>query len=248
VSAYAALSLAVARSNVRDKVTIFFAFVFPLFFLVLFGWLLAPPESRGEVVNTLAPGVICWAVANGAVFGVAYTLVQWRDNGMLRVMRMTPVSVLTVLGSRLGVALGLALAQTAFFTGIAVLPVFGLQISPRAGLALLPLTLGVVAFFTIGMVIGTRVSSSEAIAAIANCILIPMAFLSGSFFPLDESPGWLQTLAYALPLRYMTEGFSGMVSGASQPAAIIVPCLALIGFTLVFGAFATTVFRWSRDA
>jgi ABC-2 type transport system permease protein len=167
---------------------------------------------------------------------------------MLRVMRMTPVSVLTVLGSRLGVALALALAQAAFFTGVAVLPVFGLQVGSRAGLALVPLALGVVAFFTVGMVIGSRVSSTEAIAAVANCILIPMAFLSGSFYPLDQSPGWLQGLSYALPLRYMTEGFSGMVSGAAAPATIVVPCLALLGFALVLVTFATKAFRWSREA
>jgi ABC-2 type transport system permease protein len=247
VSGYAALSLAVARSNVRDRVTLFFAFLFPLFFLVLFGWLLAPPEERGALIGTLAPGVICWAVANGAVFGVAYTLVQWRDNGMLRVLRMTPVSVVTVLGSRLGVALALALAQTTFFMAVAVLPVFGLQLTARAGLALVPLVLGVIAFFTVGMVIGSRVSSPEAIPAIANSILIPMAFLSGSFFPLDQSPGWLQGLSYALPLRYMTEGFSGMVSGGPL-SSVVVPCLALIGFTLGLLAFAARVFRWSREA
>src|SRR6185295_7393743 len=168
MTGYVALSLAVARSHVRDRITMFFAFAFPLLFLVLFGWLLAGPEAdRHAAIGAFAPGVVCWAVANGAVFGVAYTLVQWRDNGMLRVIRMTPVSVLTVLGSRLLVALALALTQTAFFTAIAVLPVFGLHLGPQAVLALPPVVLGVVAFFTIGMLIGSRVSSSEAIAAIA---------------------------------------------------------------------------------
>jgi ABC-2 type transport system permease protein len=248
VIGYAALSLAVARANIRDRITLFFCFVFPLIFLVIFGLLLAPAKGRGEVIQFLAPGLVCWAVANGAVFGVAYTLVQWRENGMLRVLRMTRVSVPTVLGSRLLVALTLALAQIAFFTGIAALPIFGLHLGRYAGLTLLPMLLGVVAFFTIGMVIGSRVSSSEAIAAIANCILVPMAFLSGSFYPLDQSPGWLRAVSLALPLRHMIDGVSGVLPGGSGPTAILVPCLALLGYTLVLLAFATKLFRWSREA
>ena len=249
MSAYAALSTAVARAHVRDRVTLFFTFVFPLIFLVVFGLLFDDNAGGGgKPIDYLAPGVLSWAVANGAVFGVAYTLVQWRESGVLRLLRMTPTSVLAVLAARFLVAVGLAVAQMVFFIGVAVLPPLGFRLGPQAMLALPVLVLGVMAFFAIGMIIGSNVTSSEAVAAIANCLLVPMAFLSGTFYPLDQSPGWLQGLAKVLPLNYMIDGTAGVLTGADGPESIIVPCAVLLGFALLAAGFATKRFRWNRDA
>ena len=248
MSAYAALSGAVTRAHIRDRITLFFTFLFPLIFLVVFGVLFDDMPDGRKPIEYLAPGVLSWAVANGAVFGVAYTLVQWRESGVLRLLRMAPTSVLTVLSARFVVAVGVALAQTVFFVGIALLPPLGLQLGSQAIFALPVLVLGVMAFFAIGMVIGSYVTSPEAVAAIANFLLVPMAFLSGTFFPLDQSPGWLQGLAKVLPLHYMIEGTVGVLTGTGGPRSTVVPCAALLGFTLLTVGFATKLFRWSRDA
>jgi ABC-2 type transport system permease protein len=161
---------------------------------------------------------------------------------------MTPTSVLTVLSSRFVVAVGVALTQTVFFVGIAVLPPFGLRIDATAVFALPVVLCGVMAFFAIGMVIGSNVTSSEGVAAIANFLLVPMAFLSGTFYPIDQSPAWLRGLAKVLPMHYMIEGTSGVLTGTEGPASTVVPCLALLGFTLLMVGFAAKLFRWSRDA
>lgn len=247
MSSYTALSAAVTRAHVRDRVTLFFTFVFPLIFLVVFGLLFDDAGGR-KPIDYLAPGVLSWAVANGAVFGVAYTLVQWRDSGVLRLIRMTPTSVLTVLGSRFLVAVGVALAQIVVFVGVAALPPFGLRPGPYALLALPVLVAGVMAFFAIGMIIGSHVTSSEAVAAIANCLLVPMAFLSGTFYPLDQSPGWLRAVARALPLKYMVDGTAGVLTGSRGPGSILLPIGVLLGITLLVVGFATRLFRWGADA
>lgn len=248
MNTYVALSGAVARSHVRDRITLFFTFLFPLIFLMVFGVLFDDLPDGREAIGFLAPGVLCWAVANGAVFGVAYTLVQWRESGVLRLLRMTPTSVLTVLSSRFVVAVGVALAQTVFFVGIAVLPPLGLRLGSQAVFVLPVVLCGVMAFFAIGMVIGSYGTSSEAIAAVANFLLVPMAFLSGTFYPLDQAPGWLQGVAKVLPLHYMIEGTSGVLTGTDGPRSTVLPCLALLGFTLLMVGFAAKLFRWSKDA
>jgi ABC-2 type transport system permease protein len=247
VSSYTALSAAVTRAHVRDRVTLFFTFVFPLIFLVVFGLLFDGVAGR-KPIDFLAPGVLSWAVANGAVFGVAYTLVQWRDSGVLRLIRMTPTSVLTVLGSRFLVAVGVALAQIVVFVGVAMLPPFGLRPGPYALLALPVLVAGVMAFFALGMIIGSHVTSSEAVAAIANCLLVPMAFLSGTFYPLDQSPAWLRAVAQALPLKYMVDGTAGVLTGSRGPGSVAVPIAVLLGTALLVVGFATRLFRWGADA
>ncbi|NEE55106.1 ABC transporter permease, partial [Streptomyces sp. SID8455] len=85
----------------------------------------------------------------------------------------------------------------------------------------------------------------EAVAAVANCLMIPMAFLSGSFFPLDAMPAWMQSLSRVLPLRYLNDGVSGALTGGGSPTDIGVACAVLAGFALVLGAVALKTFRWS---
>jgi ABC-2 type transport system permease protein len=249
-SRYRALSLAAARSYVRDKVTLFFTFAFPLLFLVTFGLIFGhqPVSGGGHVIDYIGPGVMAWAVANASLFGVAYTLIHWRNTEVLRLIRMTPTSVLTVLSSRYVVGLAVAVTQAVFFIAVAMLPVFGLHLAGSAPLAVPVLVLGTMAFFAIGLVVGTYAKSPDAVAAIANCIMLPMAFLSGTFFPIESSPAWVRGIANALPLRYLTEGMAGQLSGTAAASAILVPCLALTGFTVLFAASATKLFRWSNEA
>lgn len=249
MSDYRALSAAAARSYVRDRTTLFFTFAFPLAFLVVFG-LLFGGQSYGshKLIDYLAPGVLCWAVANGALFGVAYTLAHWRRSQVLRLLRMTPVRVPTILSSRFLVSIGVALVQAVFFTAVAVLPVFGMHVSGQVLWALPVLTLGVTAFFAMGLIIGTYTSSLEAVAAMGNFVMLPMIFTSGTFYPIDGSPLWLRIVSRALPLRYMTDGVGGALAGDKPASAVIVPCVALAGFTVVCAAFATRLFRWGRES
>ena len=244
-----ALSLAITRSYVRDKLTLFFTFAFPLIFLVIFGLLYGHDSvNGGHVIDYTATGVMAWGVANAALFGVAYTLMHWRQSEVLRLIRMTPTPLFTVLSSRFLVAVVVALAQAVFFIGIAVLPVFGLHVSSGAALALPVLLAGVAAFFALGLLVGTHATSSEAIGAIGNCIILPMAFLSGTFVPISQSPRWMQDISWALPLRYLVSGTGGLITGTGGASSIVVPVLALTGFTLLFGGVATRFFRWSGEA
>jgi ABC-2 type transport system permease protein len=242
------LSLAVGRSYVRHKVTMVFTFAFPLIFLVVFGRIFGGQHYGGRpFIAFIAPGVMCWAVANSALFGFAYTLVHWRTSEVLRLIRMTPTRVPTVLGARYLVAVFVGLAQAVFFAGIAALPFFGLHIALSVVEALPVLLLGISAFAALGLLVGTYAPSGEAIAAIANCILVPSAFVSGTFFPLEASPAWVSITAHCFPLRYMIQGVSGVLDGSGGVGTILVPCAALAGFTVLFGAFATRLFRWGSS-
>lgn len=242
---YRALSLAVGRSYIRHRVTMVFTFAFPLIFLVVFGRIFGAQRYSGRpFIAFIAPGVMCWAVANSALFGFAYTLVHWRTTEVLRLIRMTPTRVPTVLGARYMVAVVVGFAQAVFFIGIAALPFFGLHVALSVVETLPVLLLGIAAFAALGLVIGTYAPTGEAIAAVANCVLVPMAFISGTFFPLEASPAWVKIAAHCFPLRYMIEGVSGVLDGSGGIGTILVPCAALAGFTLLFGTFATRLFRW----
>ncbi|MPY99606.1 MAG: hypothetical protein GEU97_16710 [Actinophytocola sp.] len=88
------------------------------------------------------------------------------------------------------------------------------------------------------------VVSEANIAATGAANVLPMAFLSRSFFPIDQVPQWLQTLSLAFPMRHLNEGMSAVLVRGQGFDAILLPAAILIGFTVVVGFVATRVFRW----
>ncbi len=84
-------------------------------------------------IQYLAPGLLGWAIASGGAFGAAITLVSWRQNKLLRRLRLAPISVGTVVLARVGVSLAVAIVQLAVFLAIATLPYFGLKLSAAGG-------------------------------------------------------------------------------------------------------------------
>ncbi|WP_052850141.1 ABC transporter permease [Streptomyces avicenniae] len=248
MSAYTALRGAGYRAYTRDRTTLFFTFAFPLLFLVVFGLIFSGQEveeSGRPYISYIAPGVLSWGVANAAVFGIGFTLMQWRRDDILRLIRMTPTPLGAVLGSRYVLAVGIGAVQGVVFVAVAMLPGFGLALDAGWPLALPLLVLGVSAFLAIGAIVGTYARTPEAVAAVANCLMVPMAFLSGSFYPLDAMPSWLQTVSWVLPLRHLNDGVSAALTGSGGLGDIGLAAAVLVAFTAVLGVVAFRTFRWS---
>ncbi|SHG03555.1 ABC transporter permease [Streptoalloteichus hindustanus] len=201
-------------------------------------------DSSLKAIQFLTPGLLSWAVSTSAIFGSAVTLVSWRRKQVLRRIRLAPVPVSTVLSSRLLVSMGIAVGQTALFIGVASTPVFGLSLSGQWWLALPLVMLGTLAFFAIGMFAGSFAKTEETATAAANLVVLPMAFLSGTFFPIQNAPGWLQAVSQALPLRHLTDGMLDVMVRGKGIEALAVPAAVLVGFAVVLGAVASRLFRW----
>ncbi|MEU5388206.1 ABC transporter permease [Kitasatospora cineracea] len=247
MNAYTAVTRASYLAYLRDRTSVIFTFAFPLAFLAVFGTIFQGQSVDGGLsyINYIAPGVLSWGIGNAALFGVAFTLMHWRRDDLLRLIWRTPTPLPTVLGARYAVALATALIQAVLFTAVAM-AVFGLRLSGSWPLALPVLLTGTTAFAALGLVVGTLASTPEAVAAIANCLMVPMAFLSGAFYPIDLMPGWLQGFSRALPLRYFDEGVTDTVGGRGSALLPFLDSAALLGFTLLFALFAARTFRWSN--
>jgi ABC-2 type transport system permease protein len=196
-----------------------------------------------EPIQTITPGLLGWAVATGATFTAASTLVGWRQRRFLRRLMLCPISMGSVVGARLLVSIGVALAQTALFLAVAAV-LFGLPLEHHWW-AMIPLVLaGTLAFLSIGLLAGARLRSVEAAGAIANLLVIPMAFLSGSFFPLSLAPAWLQTVSQVLPLRHLNDSMAAVLSGGASAWSVAPQLLLLLGFAAVVTVVAVQLFRW----
>ena len=201
-------------------------------------------DSSLTAIQYLTPGILSWGLATSAIFGSALTLVNWRKKQVLRRIRLAPVSTGTVISSRLLVTIGTSVLQAILFIAVAMTPVFGLKLAGQWWLALPLLVLGSLSFFSIGVLVGSIAKSEEAATGITNVIVLPMAFLSGTFFPLQNAPQWLQTVSEVLPLRHLNDGMVDVLVRGKGIEALVTPAAVLIGFTLVIGFVASRVFSW----
>jgi ABC-2 type transport system permease protein len=196
-----------------------------------------------QTIQFITPGLLGWAIATSATFGAAVTLVGWRTTGLLRRLRLAPVSPRSVVLARVVVTMLIALVQTAIFLGVATIG-FGLQLSGWWWLSIPLLLAGTLCFMAIGLFVGAVSKTVEGATGLANLIVLPMAFLSGSFFPLDEAPAWLDTVSRLLPLRHLNEGMLDVMVRGLGPAAIWQPLLILLGTAAVMTFVASRFLRW----
>jgi ABC-2 type transport system permease protein len=197
-----------------------------------------------KAIQYLAPGLLGWAIASGGAFGASITLVTWRQTKLLRRLRLAPVSVGSVVLARVGISLALALVQLAVFLVIATLPYFGLRLSADWWMAIPVVICGTLAFMSIGLVVGSFTTSQQAATAIANIIILPMAFLGGAFVPLDFAPAWIRTVSYGMPLRYLVTGMQNVMARGEGVASALPAIGILLALTAVLTAIAVRFFRW----
>ena len=110
--------------------------------------------------------------------------------------------------------------------------------------AVATLIAGTLAFLAVGLLIGSIARTEEAASAAVNLIVLPMAFLSGVFFPIDDMPGWVQGVASFMPMRHLSTGLLDVLVRDATVGAILVPLAVLLGFAAVVTLVATRVFTW----
>jgi len=195
-------------------------------------------------IQYFTPGLLGWALASGATFGAAITLVSWRENKLLRRLRLAPVSTAALVAARIGIAVAVGLIQLAVFLAIATLPYFGLRLTSAWWMAIPLVVCGILAFMSIGLLVGAIARTQQAATAIANLIILPMAFLGGAFLPLDFAPAWVVRASYAMPLRYLVTGMQNVMARGEGPTSALPAIGILLGFAAVMTVIAVRVFRW----
>ncbi len=201
-------------------------------------------SSTLKPIQYFTPGLLGWALASGATFGAAITLVNWRQNKLLRRLRLAPVSTASIVAARIGIAVVVGLIQLAVFLLIARLPYFGLQLTAAWWMSIPLVICGILAFMSIGLLVGAISKTQQAATSIANLIILPMAFLGGAFLPLDFAPSWVQQVSYAMPLRYLVNGMLDVMARGEGPASALPAIGILLAFSAAVTLIAVRLFRW----
>lgn len=194
-------------------------------------------------IQFMTPGLLGWAVAMSAAFGAAATLQGWRQSKLLRRLQLAPIRTRTIVAARICVTVVVALMQMGIFLGLGA-AFFGLTLTGSWWMAVPLILCGTLCFMALGLLAGAIAKTTEGAVNLANFFVLPMAFLSGSFFPLEGTPGWLQAVSKLLPLRHLNEGMLDVMVRGEGPVAAFPVIGILLGFALVIGLIAVRLFRW----
>lgn len=201
-------------------------------------------DDSFEQIQFLTSGLLSWGVAMSAAFGASLNLVTWRRNHVLRRLRLSPVGPGSIVGARVVVSLAIALLQGIVFVGVAMTPPFGLQLRGQWWLLVPLLMAGTMSFLAVGLLVGAVVKGEEAASGAVNLIVLPMAFLSGTFFPIDGMPDFLQTISWMLPMRHLNEGMLDVLVRDAGLVDSLAPIGVLLAFAVVLIAISAKVFSW----
>ena len=202
-------------------------------------------QKQYRFIEFFVPGIIAMAVMTSSLSGALNSNAELRQKGILRKLATTPITRTEWLASNILYQLVLATASTVAILVVSH-TVFDVRLTVNVWLPVF-VVLAVVAFVGIGMMLTPFAREAESAAAAGNAFLFPMMFLSGTFFPVEMMPGFLQRVARGLPLYYVNEGLRasmifGDTMGAARCAAITAGVAAVV---FVIGARMT---RWDGDA
>lgn len=241
-----ALSLAELRLFVREPAALGFTLALPVLLLLLNAGrddVNGPnPEFGGELgIDVMQAGLVVFVVATAGVMGLAESLANERERGVLRRLSLAPMSSLNVLGAHVVVQLAVAAAGTVLLCGLAMLAFgAGLPQAPLRAAALIMLAALTAA--ALGAAIGALAPTTRVAQAAASALYFPTLFLSGAAMPRESLPETAQAIGDFLPLTYVVEGLRDAWAGAPLAASsVLVPVVALV----VGGLVSLRAFRWS---
>lgn len=208
----------------RAPIAAFFTLVFPLMFMVLFNLLNsgATLESLGGIdfAQFFTPAIAVFAMVTAAYTNLVITTSMARDAGILKWVRLTPIPPAVHIGGRIGAAMWVGLSSVALMFAVGVVA-FGVVIPwDRLPAVAAMMLLGAACFCALGVGMAGLAPNGRSAPAIANATILPLAFVSGIFFPLDTAPDWLRTVASVFPLEPFV---SGVVAAFNPTAAFTMP-------------------------
>ena len=221
--------------------------LFPIVLFVVLGKIgggrLSSPAPRvPSFIGVDLPILMAIMIAIGAVMSLATIIAIYREGGILKRLRATPMRPHTILSAHVVVKLGFALV-TLLVLIAAGKRVFPAQLTGPVGSFAIAVLFSTLSILAIGFVIASVVSVARFVQPVGALVFYPMLGLCGLFFPLDAlSPQW-RLVTRALPLTYAVSLMRGIWRGDGW-LAHGTDIAALVIVMVVCVAISAKFFKW----
>ena len=216
----------------------------PLLYLLALGFGLGPifeKAGQGSYLQFVAPGVIGLSVLFSSIFS-GIGLLWDRQFGFLKETLVAPVPRLHIMiGRTLGGAT-VAMIQGLLVIILCLIAGFRPQHVSTLPLAVLFMAFIAIVFAALGTMIGSRLQNMQGFQLIMNFLVMPIYFLSGALYPLNNLPIGLRIATRIDPLTYGIDGLRGAFIGTSHFSvgtnATVMSVMAIVFLALGARSFA----------
>jgi ABC-2 type transport system permease protein len=219
----------------------------PVLMFAVLGRLVSPRLERGSAAATRIAAVdlpvfASLLIAISVVLSLVTVIAIYRESGILKRLRATPLRPVTILTAHVlvkllftAVTLGaMLLAGRRFYPVVTEVPVISFALA---------LLFSTACILSMGFVIASVVPTARFAQPFGTLLLYPMLGVSGLFIPVDSLPPWLQVISRMLPLTYASALLKGVWRGDGW-LAHVGDVAVLAAMFLVLTAVASRLFRW----
>jgi len=236
MSAIYILWLREVKKYSRSRVQIIASLGQPLLYLLVLGFGLGPVYQKaggGSYLQFMAPGIVGMALLFTSVFsGIA--LLWDRQFGFLKETLVAPVPRIRIMigrtlgGATVAMLQGVLIVVVCLIAGFRPISVTGIP------LALMFMALIAIVFAALGTSIGSSLQDMQGFQLIMNFLVLPIFFLSGALFPLNNLPKALAVVTSLDPLSYGVDGLRAALIGKSHfGAAVDATVLGIVAIGLL---------------
>jgi ABC-type multidrug transport system permease subunit len=200
-------------------------------------------EPGARYIDFLVPGLVGVGIMSNAVWGLGFSIVDTRRRKLTKRMMATPMSRAHYLGSYL-------IWRVVLFPIEVVLPIafgaiaFGVPVRGSWFAITVLCLIASMMFAAIGILIGSRVRTIEALSGLVNISIMPMWIVSGVFFSAQRFPEWAQPMIKALPLTLLLDALRAVQLQGASLAAVWLQAAGMTAWLGVCFVLALKLFKW----
>jgi len=230
----------------REPVGAFFTLAFPLMMLFLFGSIYGneptPMFGGHGTIDISIPAYTAMIIATTGLMSITITMATYRETGILRRLRTTPISPLVVLAAQVVVVFAMTSLGMLLLVAAGKL-VYHVRFEGNALSVLAGFVLSSLSFFGLGFILAGIMPTARTAQIVGLVLLYPMLFLSGAGFPRELLPEAIKKVSAFLPLTYVVNLLRGLWVGEAWSNHLL-NVGVLTGMLIIGVIISAITFRW----
>jgi ABC-2 type transport system permease protein len=196
-----------------------------------------------EYIDFMVPGILAMVLMFGGLAGYSLEIATYREKGILRRIKVSPLSLPTFLAGGIVNVLIFTLLQTVLLLTLGTLA-FNLKISGNYLYIAILVIVGALSFLALGFLIASITKNVRSAGLASQAIAMPMMFLSGIFFSVEWVPTPLKVIAQCMPLYYLGNGLREVMINSASLLDVWVDILVLVAMGAIAFIASIRFFRW----
>lgn len=228
----------------RQRVVIFFNYLFPMVFFFAMSSAMRARTTAGNATYVLTMSLVLGILGSG-LFGAGVRAIQEREMNILRRYKVTPISSGPLLAASM--VTGWVIFMPSIVLLLLISHYWNYMPWPKQLLELLVFaSLALIAFRAIGLVIASVANTMQEGQILVQLLYFPMLLLSGATIPASAFGPAVQVVSKFIPATYLVKGINSMLRGQSTPylwlwaGALVIT--AVVGWTV-----GMKLFRWEKE-